>query len=160
MDQLVSLDHVDLVLLDSTVPADDTGRRDDGWLADATLEWLAGVLAAAPPERPVFCCFHHPPVRVHSGLLDPIRMAGAGRFADVLATRAGSTFLLCGHAHTSVSSTFAGLPLVVAPAVDSALRHPWQTEPDTLDRHQPPAFALHILDDEQRLTTYWHAALA
>lgn len=154
IDRLVRLAEVDLVLLDSTVPADANGRRDDGWLADPTLEWLAAVLAGSEPERPVFCCFHHPPVAVHSGLLDPIGMAGADRFAAVLAARAGPTFLLCGHAHTPVSSTFAGRPLVVAPAVDSVLRHPWEAEPDTLDRDRPPAFALHVLDDERRLTTY------
>lgn len=159
VNQHVRLGSADLALCDSTVPADETGRRDDGWMADDTLHWLDGVARGTGPERPLFVCFHHPPVLVHSGLLDPIRMHGAERLADVLACRDGPTFLLCGHAHSPATTTFAGLPLVVAPAVVNLLRHPWERQPDILDGDLPPAIAMLVLDDENSLTSY-HRTLA
>lgn len=141
VNQQVRLDGAELALCDSTVPADASGRRDDGWLSDDTLAWLADVIRRTGPDRPLFVCLHHPPVLVHSGLLDPIRLHGADRLAAVLRTRTGPAFLLCGHAHTPVTTTFAGLRLVVGPAVATVLRHPWEQRPDTLDVDLPPAIA-------------------
>jgi 3',5'-cyclic-AMP phosphodiesterase len=61
--------------------------------------------------------------------------------------------VLCGHAHTAGSTTFGGVPLLVAPGVVSTLTFPWERGAD-LDYGQPPAIAFHVLDGG-RLTTHF-----
>ncbi|SHF38428.1 metallophosphoesterase [Streptoalloteichus hindustanus] len=135
-------------LCDSTIPT-----RDDGVLTDQTLSWLDEVLTEAADE-PVFVCFHHPPVRLHSPFIDEIRQYGEDQLAAVLARHPQVVAVLCGHAHTAAASTFAGRPLLVAPGVVSTLRLPWESG-RTLDHNLPPALAFHVLDDDRRLTTHY-----
>lgn len=135
-------------MCDSSIPG-----RDDGHLADETLDWLDGTLAALA-GKPAFVCFHHPPVVLHSPVLDGIRQFGEHRLAEVLAGRPDVVALLCGHAHTGAASTFAGRPLLVAPGVVSTLRLPWEGT-DVLDFDLPPAIAFHVLDAGRRLTTHY-----
>lgn len=118
-------------LCDSTIPG-----RDDGLLADSTIAWLQTVLAGAPADTPVFVCFHHPPVTMHSPFVDAIRQRGEQRLARLLARHPQVTAILCGHAHTPAATTFAGRPLLVAPGVASTLRLPWE-HGDVLD-FEPP----------------------
>lgn len=135
-------------MCDSTIPG-----RDDGLLAEETLGWLADELAAAA-GRPVFVCFHHPPVILHSPFIDEIRQRAEQRLADLVAGHPGTVAVLCGHAHTAAATTFAGRPLLVAPGVASTLRLPWEPG-DVLDYEAPPAIAFHVLDDDRRLTTHY-----
>jgi 3',5'-cyclic-AMP phosphodiesterase len=137
------------VLCDSTIPG-----RDDGLLADETLDWLESVLSATPGTTPVFVCFHHPPVLLHSPFIDALRQRGERRLAVLIERHPQVVAILCGHAHTAAASTFAGRPLLVAPGVASTLKLPWE-HGDVLDRDLPPAVAFHILDDEWRLTTHY-----
>jgi Icc protein len=135
-------------MCDSSIPG-----RNDGRLDDETFAWLEGVLADARDE-PVFICFHHPPVPVHSPFLDSIRQRDEERLAALVRRSPQVVALLCGHAHTPCAATFGGRPLLVAPGVVSTLRFPWEgTEP--LDYSLPPAFAYHILDDERHLVTHF-----
>lgn len=150
INQMIELSSARLALCDSTIPG-----RDDGYLSDATLTWLTEIVASTTPETALFVCFHHPPVDLHSGLLDPIRQHGEDRLAEVLSHRRDRTFILCGHAHTPAATTFAGVPVIVAPAVASTLVLPWEPPPDTLDYDRAPALALHMLDDSGRLTTHY-----
>lgn len=136
-------------LCDSTLPG-----RSDGRLADETITWLDGVLTRTPTDTPVFVCFHHPPVVLHSPILDSIRQHDEQRLAEVLRRHPHVVALLCGHAHTPAASTFAGRPLLVAPGVASTLRLPWESG-DLLDHALPPAVAFHVLDDDWRLTTHY-----
>jgi 3',5'-cyclic-AMP phosphodiesterase len=135
-------------LCDSTVPG-----QDDGFLADETITWLESVLERAPAGTPVFVCCHHPPVTLHSPFIDPIRLHGAQRLAGLIERFPQVTAILCGHAHTSAATTFAGRPLLVAPGVASTLRLPWERG-DVLEHRTPPAVAFHVLDDG-RLTTHY-----
>jgi len=54
------------------------------------------------------------------------------------------------------ATTFAGLPLLVAPGVVSTVRLPWEGGP-VVDHDQPPMLAFHVLDDDGRLTTHVRA---
>ncbi len=141
INQVHDLAGVRIVTCDSSIPG-----RDDGYLADETLQWLADVLrqpSGATPT-PVLVAFHHPPVLLGSPFIDGIRQRGADRLAALLADHPQVVALLCGHAHTAAASTFAGRPLLVAPGVASTLRLPWETDID-LDEHMPPALAFHVL---------------
>ncbi|MGW4646154.1 metallophosphoesterase [Kitasatospora sp. NPDC004289] len=139
-----------VALCDSTRPG-----RDDGWLDEGTLEWLDGALGSV--RVPAFVAFHHPPVPLGIPYLDGLRQFGAERLAAVTARHPHVAAFLCGHAHLSTATTFAGRPLVVAPGVVSTARLPWEARP-TPDAHVhrglPPAVAFHVLDGEGRFATH------
>jgi len=136
------------LMCDSSIPG-----RDDGYLADETIDWMDRTLGR-DSEAPAFICFHHPPVVLHAPLADGIRQHGEDRLAKLIRRHSRVVAVLCGHAHMSAASTFAGRPVLVAPGVVSTLLLPWEsTDPVRLD--QPPSVAFHILDDELRLTTHY-----
>ena len=138
-----------LAMCDSTIPGED-----GGYLADETLD-VARPRARRSRRRRTCVGVLPPPAR-HPDVpyVDGIRLAGEHRLADVLATHDNVVAVLCGHAHTAAASTFAGLPLLVAPGVVSTLTLPWEPR-DTIDYTLPPAIAFHVLDDERRLTTHY-----
>jgi 3',5'-cyclic AMP phosphodiesterase CpdA len=141
------------LMCDSSIPG-----RNDGLLADETLDWIDATLAE-DPQLPAFLCFHHPPVPLHAPLVDDIRQFGEQRLAELLRRHPRVVALLCGHAHTPAASTFAGRPLLVAPGVVSTLKLPWEPG-GPVDLDLPPAVAFHILDDERRLTTHYRVVPA
>lgn len=138
-----------LAMCDSTIPGEA-----GGYLCDETLHWLDQALQDAGRDVPALVCFHHPPVTLAIPYVDGIRLAGEHRLAEVLARHDSVVAVLCGHAHTAAASTFAGLPLLVAPGVVSTLSLPWEPR-DTIDYTLPPAIAFHVLDDAHRLTTHY-----
>ncbi|MEV0117424.1 metallophosphoesterase [Streptomyces sp. NPDC050844] len=146
-----------IALCDSSVPG-----KDEGFLEDETLAWLEDVLAQAPAEVPVLVGFHHPPTLLHVPFIDGVRQFGAERLAALTGRHPNLAAFLCGHAHTSAATTFAGRPLLVAPGVVSTLRLPWEqhTHPeDYVHLDQPPALAFHVWDDEGRLTTHYRCVI-
>ncbi len=151
VNQVHDLPGARIVTCDSSVPG-----RDHGQLTEPTLAWLAEALGSAPYATPVLLAFHHPPVVLHSPFIDAVRLRETDGLAALLADHPQVVALLCGHAHTAASSTFAGRPLLVAPGVASTLRLPWESDADPdLDLDMPPAIAFHVLDDDQRLTTHF-----
>ncbi|MFI6849269.1 metallophosphoesterase [Kitasatospora sp. NBC_00085] len=148
------LPGADLLMIDSSVPG-----RDDGLLDDETLAWLDARLADGRPELPALVAFHHPPADLQLSYVDPIRQFGEERLAEVLARHPRVAALLCGHAHTGAATTFAGLPVLVAPGVVSTVTLACEGEADvTFD--QPPMLVFHVLDDTGRLTSHYRAVPA
>ncbi|WP_330456392.1 metallophosphoesterase [Streptomyces sp. NBC_00820] len=153
VNQVLRTDDFVIALCDSSVPG-----KNEGFLEDETLAWLEDVLAQAPAGVPVLVGFHHPPAVLHQPFVDGIRQFGVERLADLTARHPNLTAFLCGHAHTSAATTFAGRPLLVAPGVVSTLRFPWEHHAhpeDYVHLDQQPALAFHVLDDEGRLTTHF-----
>ncbi len=140
-------------LCDSTIPG-----RDDGYLAEETLGWLEDELAGWPGV-PAFVAFHHPPVRLHSPVVDPIRQSGEDRLAGLLGRHPQVAAVLCGHAHTAATTTFAGRPLLAGPGVASTLLLPWERG-GIADEQAPVTVALHILDEDGRVTTHYRTVPA
>lgn len=136
-------------LCDSTIPG-----QDDGYLADETLTWLDTVLSQRP-DLPAFVCFHHPPVLLHNPNVDAITQSGGHRLASVLGRHPHVIAILCGHAHSPAATTFAGLPLLVAPGVASSLLLPGEQTDVVADERAPVGVAFHFLDEERRLTTHY-----
>jgi Icc protein len=136
------------LMCDSSIPG-----RDDGFLDDETIDWMDRTLGQ-DGEAPAFICFHHPPTILHAPILDGIRQNGEDRLAKVMRRHSRVVAILCGHAHTSAATMFAGRPMLVAPGVVSTLLLPWESD-DIVSLDQPPAIAFHILDDELRLTTHY-----
>ncbi|HEU0025939.1 MAG TPA: metallophosphoesterase [Ktedonobacterales bacterium] len=152
INQSLWLDGLVIAMCDTSIPG-----RDDGYLTDDTLAWLSGVLAQTPADMRVLIALHHPPAILHSPFVDEIRQQGEERLAELIAGSGRVTAVLCGHAHTAAATTFAGLPVLVAPGVVSTLRLPWEGAGD-LDKQMPPAIAFHVIDDGGRITTHYRVA--
>jgi 3',5'-cyclic AMP phosphodiesterase CpdA len=154
IDQAREVGGVLFALCDSTIPG-----RGAGYLADATLDWLDGVLSDG--EGPAFVAFHHPPVEVGVPPVDAIRQSGEDRLAELLGHHPRVVALLAGHVHTGASTTFAGLPLRIAPGVVSGTLLPAEpggdrsfAEGGPLNLEWPPSLLLHHLHDDGRVTSH------
>ncbi|MEU1985718.1 metallophosphoesterase [Nocardia sp. NPDC019395] len=143
-----------LILLDSSVPGQSGGR-----LADETYDWLREMLAATPADDAVLLALHHPPVFLHSPIVDTIALAEPERLAEVIAGDPRVIGTLTGHAHTAGASTFAGRPLLIGPSTASVLGGEWELEPPerVMDYGPDPSVALHVIDDDHRLITHFRS---
>ncbi|MBD0671579.1 metallophosphoesterase [Streptomyces sp. CBMA156] len=151
VNRLHRLPGADVLMLDSSVPG-----RDDGLLDDATLDWLDAELGSGSAELPALVAFHHPPVELHLPYVDPIRQFGEARLARVLRRHPRVAALFCGHSHTPAATTFAGLPLLIAPGVVSTVTLPCEGGRGIAFDH-PPMLAFHVLDGDRRLTTHYRS---
>ncbi|MFI6743177.1 metallophosphoesterase [Nonomuraea sp. NPDC050451] len=138
-----------ILMCDSTIPGHDEGRLDS-----ETLAWMHATLDGLAPDTPALIAFHQPPVVLHHPLPDSGRLESPGDLAALLDAHPQVVAVLTGHAHTAAASTFAGRPLIVAPAVIWTLRLPWEGD-QPADRDQPAGLAFHILGDDHRLTTHY-----
>jgi 3',5'-cyclic-AMP phosphodiesterase len=136
-----------IAMCDSSIPG-----RDDGLLDDTTLTWLDKVLSDT--EDPALVCFHHPPVKLHHPYVDNIRLGDEEQLAGVLNDKVVA--VLCGHAHTAATTTFAGRPLVVAPGVVSTSVLPFESD-GVVAYDLPPALAFHVIEDEHGLVTHFRS---
>jgi 3',5'-cyclic-AMP phosphodiesterase len=130
---------------DSTSPGSDGGR-----LGQAQLGWLDETLAEQP-ERPTLLALHHPPVLSGVSVMDTIALAAEDRAAlELLLGRHPQVqAITCGHAHTAMTTTFAGRQLLICPSTNSALRLDLRADeeiPFAVSR-QPLGFAVHLLVD-------------
>ncbi|MFJ9697013.1 metallophosphoesterase [Kitasatospora sp. NPDC101183] len=142
-----------ILMCDSSIPGEDIGLLDD-----TTLGWIDTTLTQLPPSTPALIAFHHPPVTLHHPLPDGYTLQNGATLAALLARHPGVAAVLTGHAHTPAATTFAGLPLLIGPAITWTLRLPWEGD-QPADRDQPPGLAFHVLDSEQRLTTHFRVVL-
>ncbi|MER6303471.1 metallophosphoesterase [Kitasatospora sp. NPDC001539] len=144
----------DVLMLDSSVPG-----QDDGLLDGGTLDWLDTRLAAGRTDLPALIAFHHPPAELHLPMVDGIRQFGEADLAGVLRRHPRVAALLCGHSHTAAATTFAGLPLLVAPGVVSTVTLPCEGGSGISFDH-PPMLAFHVLDGSGRITTHYRTVPA
>lgn len=134
-----------LVACDSTSPGDDAGALDQeqlGWL-DETL--------AQQPVTPTLLALHHPPVLTGVRAMDAIALDVEDRVAleALLGGHPQVQAIACGHVHTTMTTAFAGRPLLICPSTNSALRldlRPRDDLPFAVSR-QPLGFAVHALVD-------------
>lgn len=141
-----------VIMLDTTVPGEPGGRIDE-----QSYDWLRGVLAETPAHAPIVLAMHHPPVRLHSPIVDDIALAEPGRLAELVTSDARIRAVLAGHAHSSAVTLFAGRPLLVAPSTSSVLSGAWELRPPdrVMDYSPDPAVALHVFDETGAITTHF-----
>ena len=85
--------------------------------------------------------------------MDPIKLATTQRLGDVLARHDNVLAVLVGHAHTTATTTFAGVPVLVGGGLISTVTTDAEDMP-SIDYTQPPTIALHLVQDD-RLVTHW-----
>lgn len=114
----VSCGPLRLIGCDSTRPGEEGGS-----LGAEQLAWLDQVLGEEP-ETPTLLALHHPPVLTGVRVMDAIALADEDRLAleALLDKHTQVRAITCGHVHTTMTTTFAGRPLLVCPSTNSALR--------------------------------------
>jgi len=147
----VPVGPVDFLLCDSVLPG-----RSEGRLSDATLAWLTAELARRERTRTALLAFHHPPTTLYLPALDPTRQSGADRLAELLTRHPEVVALFSGHVHAGAVTSFAGRPLVCAPGCVSTVRPPVEAA-GVADPDAPPGYAVHVLDDQARLVTFFRS---
>lgn len=134
-----------LVGCDTSVPGMVGGR-----LPSDRLAWLAATLGEQP-ERPTLLALHHPPVACGIRAMDAIALDehDAARLESLLEVHPQVLAVTCGHVHRTVTTQFAGRPLLVCPSTNSALRLDLRPDrgQDAIFEEQPLGFAVHTLLD-------------
>ncbi|WP_328314465.1 phosphodiesterase [Streptomyces sp. NBC_00442] len=126
-----------LVVADSQVPGSPAGR-----LGPAQLGWLDAALARRP-DVPALVCLHHPPLPVGIPFLDAMGLADGAELAETLRSHPRVARVLAGHVHRTVTASFAGTTLAIAPSahLQSGLAMNGGL-PNYLD--EPTSFLLHL----------------
>lgn len=132
---------VTFVMLDSSVPGEFIGE-----LTVDTLDWLRQALGTIPPATPIVVCLHQPPVSIGIPAVDAFGLQNPEDLAAALQAHDNVVAVLVGHTHGATVTTFAGVPVIVAPGIHSGLRAPWEGGDSLLDEDVPPAIALHLID--------------
>jgi 3',5'-cyclic AMP phosphodiesterase CpdA len=124
--------------------------EDSGVLGAAQLEWLDETLSQAT-ETPTLLAMHHPPVLTGVRVMDAIALAAAdGDALELLLERhAQVRAITCGHVHTTMTTSFAGRPLLICPSTNSTVRLDMRPRDDIpfTESDQPLGFAVHTLVD-------------
>jgi 3',5'-cyclic-AMP phosphodiesterase len=143
---------VDVVLLDSTVPA-----RDYGNLDVESLAWLESVLAASS-SRPALLFMHHPPFATGIGHMDVQNLRNAGDFAAILRQHSRVRLVAAGHVHRATLTSFAGAAATICPAPNHAVTLDLDARLPPSFTIEPPAFHLHAWfpdDAFGTVVTHW-----
>lgn len=134
-----------LVGCDSTSPGDDAGA-----LGGDQLRWLDQTLGLQP-ATPTLLALHHPPVLTGVRVMDAIALAAADRAAleALLGEHPQVRAITCGHVHTTMTTVFAGRPLLICPSTNSTMRLDLRARDDLpfTVSEQPVGFAVHALVD-------------
>jgi hypothetical protein len=137
LNQYVRLEVVDLLLLDSSVPA-----RPYGDLDGPTLEWLEATLSASP-DRPTLLFLHHPPFFTGIGHMDRQNLRNAADLAPIIRRHPCVQLIASGHVHRAALTMFAGVPCTICPAPNHAVALDLAELREPSFRIEPPAFHLH-----------------
>lgn len=115
LDRVIEVRGLRLVTIDTSVPG-----RVEGGIDESQVDWLRSVLAE-PAEFGTVLALHHPPVPVEVTAMARLHLEHQDRLEAGLAggdVRA----ILGGHLHYATSSTFAGIPVHVAPSTAYTIR--------------------------------------
>jgi Icc protein len=115
LDRAFEVRGLRLVTIDTSIPG-----RVEGGIEDSQVEWLRSVLAE-PAEFGTVLALHHPPVPVEVTAMARLHLTQQDRLAAAL--EGGDVrAILGGHLHYATSSTFAGIPVHVAPSTAYTIR--------------------------------------
>lgn len=140
--------QVRLVALDSSVR-----EASHGELSTDQLAFLDRQLAAAHP-RPALVAVHHPPVATGNQKMDSIALRDPTGFAEVIGRHRNVVRIACGHCHRSITTTFAGTIVTVAPSTAHQIEFALDGD-DTLGfNFEPPGFLLHRWTEADGMVTH------
>ncbi|HTD09827.1 MAG TPA: phosphodiesterase [Solirubrobacteraceae bacterium] len=122
---------------------------DGGAMGDAERDWLQQTLGE-DRETPTLLAMHHPPVLTGIRLMDEIALHATDRIVleKLVRSHPQVQAVTCGHVHTTMTTSFAGRPLLICPSTNSAIcldMRPLERVPFSVS--QPLGFAVHTLVD-------------
>jgi 3',5'-cyclic-AMP phosphodiesterase len=122
-----------------------------GFLGAEQLAWINETLATRP-DAPAVIAVHHPPVPVGVPFLDGMRLNDGPALAEVVRRHPHVVRVLAGHIHRSISASFAGTLVTVAPSTyrQSHLRMHDDAPPGYLA--EPTGFLLHLIEGQDSVT--------
>jgi 3',5'-cyclic-AMP phosphodiesterase len=135
-----------VLCLDSSVPG-----RHDGELGMRQLEWLDRELGS-DPVTPTLLAMHHHPVASGIDAMDRIMLTDAAALQGVLLRNPPVARILIGHLHRSVTATFGGALMTVAPSTYRQVQLTLGPSARETYVEEPPAFLLHFLVDHDIVT--------
>jgi 3',5'-cyclic AMP phosphodiesterase CpdA len=137
LNQMIALDGLDLLLLDSSVAGAPHGE-----LEASTLQWLDTTLAAGV-DRPALVFLHHPPFETGIWHMDRQNLVNAGDLASIVRRYARTRLIAAGHVHRATLAMFAGVPATICPAPNHAVDLDLEHLREPSFKVEPPAFHLH-----------------
>jgi len=122
---------------------------DGGAMGAEELGWLEKTLGE-DRDAPTLLAMHHPPVLTGIRMMDRIALAADDRAAleTLLRGHPQVQAITCGHVHTTMTTSFAGRPLLICPSTNSLIcldLRPLERVPFSVD--QSLGFAVHTLVD-------------
>ncbi len=134
----LSIDDLDILLIDSSVPGAPHGELDV-----ETLAWLEAALGAAS-SRPTLLFLHHPPFGTGIGHMDVQNLRNAEALAALVAKHARVRLIAAGHVHRATLAMFAGIAATICPAPNHAVALDLGANMRPSFKIEPPAFHLHV----------------
>ena len=121
-----------LIMLDTTIPGEDSGE-----MCDRRLAWLEARLAEAP-ERPTVIFMHHPPFASGPPFFDRLGLAGGDAVGAIVAGNRQVEAVLCGHVHRAIDLGWRGTLAATTPG--TAFQYPLEmADVDDVDPVREPA---------------------
>jgi 3',5'-cyclic AMP phosphodiesterase CpdA len=148
-----------VVTLDALVPG-----KGFGWIGDAQLEWLAGLLAT-PAERGTALVVHYPPVALDTPDQQALMLQNASALGSAI-EGSDVRVVLCGHFHHQMTGSLGRAPVVVTPGVvnrvdltaargtERAVFGASATVVELDGPHSPLSYVLHARDPRVGRTAY------
>ncbi len=134
----LSIDDLDILLINSSVPGAPHGELDV-----ETLAWLEAALGAAS-SRPTLLFLHHPPFGTGIGHMDVQNLRNAEALAALVAKHARVRLIAAGHVHRATLAMFAGIAATICPAPNHAVALDLGANMRPSFKIEPPAFHLHV----------------
>ena len=137
LNQKIEVGELDLLLLDSSVPAHPHGE-----LEASTLQWLDATLASSA-GRPALLFLHHPPFIAGIWHMDRQNLRNADELASIVRRHPRVQIVATGHIHRATLTMFAGVPCTICPAPNHAVALDLAKLRAPSFRIEPPALRLH-----------------
>lgn len=137
------------ILMDTLSEGENGGRyceRREAWLA-AQLEAARGA--------PVYLFMHHPPFAIGIPCLDRMALLAPERMAALLGAHRNIVHLFFGHVHRPVCGSWRGIPFSTMRGLNHQVPFDLHTISPVPKSHEPPAYAVVFLDDDQ-VTVHFH----
>jgi hypothetical protein len=113
------------------------------------------AVAAAEGAERVVLAFHQPPVGIGHSYADTMPLTNPEALVGLTHRLPPVVAILCGHVHTAVASSLAGIPVLGAPGIASSLAIDPDRRPRVLEG-AAPGLALHRIDGDGTFTTTFH----